>query len=31
VEASNYFFSQPVAGLTNRVLVRDCQPGTPLF
>ena len=24
------FFSQPLAGLTNRPLVRDSDPGTPL-
>jgi len=26
----NFFFSQPAAGLTNRVLVRDSRAGTPL-
>jgi hypothetical protein len=29
VEASNFFFSQSAAGLTNRVPVRDFRAGTP--
>ena len=31
VEASFFFFFQPAAGPTNRVPVRDCRAGTPLW
>ena len=30
VKASIFFFSQPEAGLTNRLPVRDSRAGTPL-